>query len=181
MRAAAYEAKKDYDKAHRRSRRGHQARCQATATIICCAASSIATRAISTGRCVEFNEKVKLDPDAAGGYSKRGDLYRLRKEYDLSVADYDQVIKIEPESAKGYIDRGWVVRAQERSRQGRGRFRQGARAAPERSVGAGRPRRGEEPQGPADRRQPPTSRSPSSSSPASSTRSGSSASSNPAM
>ena len=35
---------------HRRSRRGHQARCRATATISCCAASSIATRAISTGR-----------------------------------------------------------------------------------------------------------------------------------
>ena len=32
----------------------------------------------------------------------------MRKEYDLSVADYDQVIKIEPEGPKGYIDRGWV-------------------------------------------------------------------------
>jgi tetratricopeptide (TPR) repeat protein len=32
----------------------------------------------------------------------------MRKEYDLSVADYDQVIKLEPEVAKGYIDRGWV-------------------------------------------------------------------------
>ena len=35
---------------HRRSRRGHQARCRATATISCCAASSTGTRAISTGR-----------------------------------------------------------------------------------------------------------------------------------
>jgi tetratricopeptide (TPR) repeat protein len=32
----------------------------------------------------------------------------MRKEYDLSVADYDQEIKIEPEAPKGYIDRGWV-------------------------------------------------------------------------
>jgi tetratricopeptide (TPR) repeat protein len=32
----------------------------------------------------------------------------MRKEYDLSVADYDRVIKIEPGGAKGYIDRGWV-------------------------------------------------------------------------
>ena len=44
----------------------------------------------------------------AVGDPKRGDLYRQRKEYDLSVADFDQVIKIDHEAAKGYVDRGWV-------------------------------------------------------------------------
>ena len=50
MRAAAYETKKDYDKADRRSRQGDQPRRHARAISSCSAASSIATRATSIGR-----------------------------------------------------------------------------------------------------------------------------------
>ncbi|ODR97294.1 hypothetical protein AUC71_04170 [Methyloceanibacter marginalis] len=42
------------------------------------------------------------------GYSSRAELYRKRKEYDLSIADYTKVIEFDPETAKGYVDRGWV-------------------------------------------------------------------------
>jgi len=69
---------------------------------------------------VEFNEKIKLDPGHASGYSKRADLYRQRKEYDLSVADCDQVPHTRVRFGAPAADGGTVVATGHANRLGEG-------------------------------------------------------------
>ena len=42
----------------------------------------------------------------ANTYRHRGDAYRLKKDYDRAVADYNQTIQLDPKDATAYYYRG---------------------------------------------------------------------------
>lgn len=45
-----------------------------------------------------FEKAIKLYPDSPGPYSNRGNVYRLRKEYELAINDYSKSLKLNPEN-----------------------------------------------------------------------------------
>ena len=45
-----------------------------------------------------FEEAIKLYPDAPGPYSNRGNVYRMRKEYELAISDYSKSLELNPEN-----------------------------------------------------------------------------------
>lgn len=45
-----------------------------------------------------FEEAIKLFPDSPGPYSNRGNIYRIRKEYDLAINDYSKSLELYPDN-----------------------------------------------------------------------------------
>ena len=45
-----------------------------------------------------FEEAIKLYPDAPGPYSNRGNVYRMRKEYELAISDYSKSLELNPDN-----------------------------------------------------------------------------------
>ncbi len=45
-----------------------------------------------------FEKAIKLYPDSPGPYSNRGNVYRMRKEYELAIKDYSKSLKLKPEN-----------------------------------------------------------------------------------
>ena len=152
MRAAAYEAKKDYDKAIADLDKAISL--DATPWRFFLLRGIVYRDKGDLDRALaELNEKVKLDPDLSRAASPSAAIsIACARSTIYPIADFDQVIKIEPEGPKGYIDRGWVFVLKDDLDKAQADFDTALEAPPERSFGAGRPRRGEEPQGQADRR-----------------------------
>ncbi len=44
----------------------------------------------------DFNEAIKLDPNAAGAFFGRGITYFIKKDYDHAIADYTEKIRLDP-------------------------------------------------------------------------------------
>ncbi|SIS65431.1 tetratricopeptide repeat protein [Belliella pelovolcani] len=58
-----------------------------------------------------FEKAINLYPDASGPYTNRGNIYRMRKSYDLAIADYSKSIELSPDNldvnyarANAYLD-----------------------------------------------------------------------------
>ncbi|GHU23417.1 hypothetical protein FACS1894172_08170 [Spirochaetia bacterium] len=50
---------------------------------------------------------IRLDPDNAGYYISRGNVYHNNKgDYDKAIADYSEAVRLEPRSAAHYAFRG---------------------------------------------------------------------------
>ena len=176
MRAAGYDASKDYDKAI--------ADLDTAIGLNDGDADYYLLRGLVYGNKADYdkaltdlNKKIELDPKAMNGYSSRAELYRKRKEYDLSIADLPRKSsEFDPETAKGYVDSRLGLRAERRSRQSGLRLRHGPQdpkhQRARRLVGRGvvKSRTGEPTDGSADLRM-----ARAGSSPASSKRSASSA------
>ena len=45
-----------------------------------------------------FEEAIKLYPDAPGPYTNRGNVYRMRKEYELAIFDYSKSLELNPDN-----------------------------------------------------------------------------------
>lgn len=45
-----------------------------------------------------FEEAIKLYPDAPGPYTNRGNVYRMRKEYELAILDYSKSLELNPDN-----------------------------------------------------------------------------------
>ena len=45
-----------------------------------------------------FEEAIKLYPDAPGPYSNRGNVYRMRKQYELAISDYSKSLELNPDN-----------------------------------------------------------------------------------
>jgi tetratricopeptide (TPR) repeat protein len=55
----------------------------------------------------DFTEAIRLDPDYAAAYNKRGLAYHDgKKDYDRAIADYTQAIRLDPNYANAYNNRG---------------------------------------------------------------------------
>jgi len=53
-----------------------------------------------------FSETIRLRPDAADPYAKRGYAYEQKGEHDLAIADYTKALQIAPNSDAAYCLRG---------------------------------------------------------------------------
>jgi len=53
-----------------------------------------------------FSETIRLRPDAADPYAKRGYVYEQKGEHDLAIVDYTQALQIAPNSDTAYCLRG---------------------------------------------------------------------------
>ena len=54
----------------------------------------------------DFIQAIKLDPQSAAAYQRRGHAYCLKKDYDRAIADYNRAIKLDPGNARVYFSRG---------------------------------------------------------------------------
>jgi tetratricopeptide (TPR) repeat protein len=65
--------------------------------------------------CTRIIESGKLSQrDLAGAYNWRGEAYRIRKQYELALADYARSIEINPDSVFPFANRAEVYRMQEK-------------------------------------------------------------------
>ena len=63
---------------------------------------------------LDYNEAIRLLPNADYPYNNRGNLWLEKKNYDLAMADYDKAISLNPNNARAYNNRGkiWTERKQ---------------------------------------------------------------------
>ena len=45
-----------------------------------------------------FDKAIKLYPDSPGPYSNRGNIYRIREEYELAINDYSKSLELNPKN-----------------------------------------------------------------------------------
>ena len=56
---------------------------------------------------VEYSsESIRLDPNYARAYNARGVAYKVLKQLDRAIADFDKAISLDPNDAKAYNNRG---------------------------------------------------------------------------
>ena len=53
-----------------------------------------------------YDEAIRLNPQSAEAYYKRGVVYHSLGHFEQAIADYDEVIRLNPEYAEAYINRG---------------------------------------------------------------------------
>ena len=53
-----------------------------------------------------YDKAIELDPEFAGAYINRGDIYVKQGNDDRAIADYSKAIKLDPKYAKAYYNRG---------------------------------------------------------------------------
>ena len=55
-----------------------------------------------------YDQAIKLNPEAPGIYSSRGYAYRLQGQLDKAISDYNQAIKLDPKDPRVYYARGYA-------------------------------------------------------------------------
>lgn len=63
------------------------------------------------GAVEDFNQAIKLDPQNALAYNRRGDAYYRLGDYEQAQADSSQAIVLNPQDANAYFDRGFAFSA----------------------------------------------------------------------
>ncbi len=58
------------------------------------------------GAVSDYTQSIKIEPNDADIYFKRGRMYLLLENIAEAVADYSQVIKLEPDCTEAYFIRG---------------------------------------------------------------------------
>ena len=53
----------------------------------------------------EFDESIRLDPDAADPHATRGAVYAELGQFEKAIDDYEAAIRIGPETADAYYNR----------------------------------------------------------------------------
>jgi tetratricopeptide (TPR) repeat protein len=54
----------------------------------------------------DYNEAIRLAPEAAKAYLNRGVAYRAKGDNDRAIADFNDAIRLDPRAAKAYLNRG---------------------------------------------------------------------------
>jgi lipoprotein NlpI len=58
------------------------------------------------GAIAAFNQAIKVDPNYAPAYDKRGFAFSLENKLDDAISDYDQAIQLDPNNVDAYYHRG---------------------------------------------------------------------------
>jgi tetratricopeptide (TPR) repeat protein len=60
----------------------------------------------------DYNEAIRLDPNAAQVFNNRGRVWAAKQEYDKAIADYNEAIRLDPRSALAYFNHGiaWTAK-----------------------------------------------------------------------
>jgi antitoxin component YwqK of YwqJK toxin-antitoxin module/Tfp pilus assembly protein PilF len=77
-----------------------------------------------------FNEAIRIKPDSATGYKRRGDTYQKSKQYEKALADYSEAIRIKPDYTDAYYARGHTYKFALMFEQAIADFRETARLKP---------------------------------------------------
>ena len=56
----------------------------------------------------DYDEAIRLNPQSAEAYYKRGGVYHSLGQLERAIEDYDEVIRLNPEYFEAYINRGNV-------------------------------------------------------------------------
>lgn len=59
----------------------------------------------------DCNQALRLEPDSAIGYNRRGLIWYQMQRYDTAIGDFDQAIRIDANFAYAYFNRGLTRRA----------------------------------------------------------------------
>jgi len=59
----------------------------------------------------DYNNAIRLNPNSAETYSKRGNIYSRLKKYDEAMEDHNKAIELNPKNAGAYNNRGVVYNA----------------------------------------------------------------------
>ena len=110
-RGNAWVAKKEYDKADRRLRRGHPPRPQVRRGLRQPRQRLVRQAGVRQGD-RRLHEAIRLDPEYAAAYNDRGGAWYAKQEYDKAIADYNEAIRLDPKYAAAYHNRGnaWCAR-----------------------------------------------------------------------
>jgi tetratricopeptide (TPR) repeat protein len=55
---------------------------------------------------VDYTEAIRLDPNDATAYYRRGMAYKEKGDYDRAIADFTEAIRLNPNGYRAYVDRG---------------------------------------------------------------------------
>src|SRR5438874_12095009 len=55
---------------------------------------------------IEFNQAIRLYPNAPTVYYNRGNAYQSKNDFDRSISDYNEVIRLAPDFPQAYNNRG---------------------------------------------------------------------------
>jgi tetratricopeptide (TPR) repeat protein len=60
----------------------------------------------------DYNEAIRINPNAAYVVNNRGSVWAAKKEYDKAIADYNEAIRLDPKFAGAYAGRGnaWAAK-----------------------------------------------------------------------
>ena len=56
----------------------------------------------------DYDEAIRLNPQSAEAYYKRGFLYQSHDYVERAIEDFDKTIRIDPQFAKAYSNRGYA-------------------------------------------------------------------------
>ncbi len=54
----------------------------------------------------DADRAIRISPDYVFAYDNRGEIKRMRGDYDSAVADFNTAIRLDPEFLSAYLDRG---------------------------------------------------------------------------
>jgi len=57
-----------------------------------------------------FDKAINLDPNLPGPYANRGNIHRLRKEFELAIADYSKFLELSPDNINVLYARAGVYK-----------------------------------------------------------------------
>jgi tetratricopeptide (TPR) repeat protein len=60
----------------------------------------------------DYNEAIRLNPNAAQVFNNRGTVWAAKQEYDKAITDYNEAIRLDPNFAVAYFNRGiaWAAK-----------------------------------------------------------------------
>jgi tetratricopeptide (TPR) repeat protein len=60
----------------------------------------------------DYNEAIRLNPNAAQVFNNRGTVWAAKQEYDKAIADYNEAIRLDPRFALAYYNQGiaWAAK-----------------------------------------------------------------------
>ncbi|MBE0691071.1 MAG: tetratricopeptide repeat protein [Anaerolineae bacterium] len=61
------------------------------------------------GAIEDYTQAIRLNPNYAAAYNKRGIARKAKRDIDSAIADYDEAIRLNPTFAAAYNNRGWAL------------------------------------------------------------------------
>jgi tetratricopeptide (TPR) repeat protein len=56
----------------------------------------------------DFNEAIRLDPEASMAYNNRAVIWSQRRDYHRALADLSKAIQFDPQNDLAYTGRAWI-------------------------------------------------------------------------
>ena len=71
----------------------------------------------------DADRAIRISPDYVFAYDNRGEIKRMRGDYDSAIVDFNTAIRLDPNFLAAYIDRGTTFKAMGNTKSARADFR----------------------------------------------------------